>query len=269
MKELHERFPSAVEALFIVVALIGLEFVIGAAFRDSSRLSGLDPRDLDGVVVLLGNAVLFVALMHYKRIDYGALFHPSSNSVRATVSTLSVPILLLVPALLLAVWAAMSVLVWAIPMSRWEEAMFERMMSSGVASVVSTCLLAPVLEEMLFRGLFLRSFLHQYSRWRAIWISAAIFGLAHMNVYQFFVGLAIGVLLGWIYERSRSLWPCILLHGAYNSALTTLQFTGSSTSEKDILELPPVAWGMAFALAFTGFTLLRYILVPPVKGEGR
>src|SRR5688572_17048639 len=112
MRERNQRFPSALEAIFVVVALFAVEFVIAAAFRDASRFSGFHPRDVGGVIVLLGNGVLLVGLMHYKGITYGGLFHPSRNSVRSTLATLSMPILLVVPALLMTVWALLAVLVW-------------------------------------------------------------------------------------------------------------------------------------------------------------
>ena len=38
-----------------------------------------------------------------------------------------------------------------------------------------------------------------------------------MNAYQFFTGAVIGIVSGWLYERTRSLWPSILLHAAFNS----------------------------------------------------
>jgi membrane protease YdiL (CAAX protease family) len=262
MKERNERFPSGLEALFVIVALFAVEYVIGAAFRDASKFSGLNPRDLDGVIVLLGNGVLLVALMHYKGLTYSGLFHPSGNSLRATLATLSIPILLLVPALLMTVWALMAALVWLVPMSRWEEAMFDRMMSNGLASVVFVCVLAPVLEEMLFRGIILRSFLHQYSRWTAILGSAGLFGLFHLNIYQLVVGLILGTIAGWLYERTRSLWPCVLLHGAYNAAITMMYFVGDSTKAQDIWGFSAIFWAASFILAFVGATLLQRILVP-------
>ena len=42
--------------------------VVGAALRDLRGLSGVDPRDIDGVITVLGNGVLFSVLLHYKRI---------------------------------------------------------------------------------------------------------------------------------------------------------------------------------------------------------
>lgn len=266
----RERFPSAVEAIFIVLTLFGVEFMLGAAFYDANKLLGLDARDLDSVVVLLGNGALFVALMHYKRMDYRNLFHPSPNSVLATLLTLSLPTLLLIPALILAISSVMAALVWILPMSRWEEAMFERMMSNGLASVAFTSVLAPFLEEMLFRGIFLRSFLQQYARWQAIGLSAVVFGLAHLNVYQFVVGLVLGVLAGWLYERTMSLWPYILLHSAYNSSLTILSYAGDQKTGVALDHSSMMLWSVAFLCAFAGFALLHRILGfrAPQKRDG-
>ncbi len=266
-KERNERFPSGLEAFFVIVALFAAEYLVGAAVRDGRSVFGLDRQDFDVLAVLLGNGILFVALMQYKHLSYRSLFHSSRNSVVATVSTLSVPVLLIVPALFLSMAVVLSVLTSLVPLSRWEEAMFDRMMSNGVASIVIVCILAPVLEEMLFRGIILRSFLNQYSRWRAIFGSAALFGLAHLNIYQFAVGFVVGTISGWIYERARSLWPCILLHAAYNIAGTLLYLSGNSAGEQDIRHLSPVVWALLFVVAAAGAALLRLLLASD-RGSG-
>jgi membrane protease YdiL (CAAX protease family) len=255
MGEQNERFPSALEAVFLVIALFVAEYVVAAALRDLRSLSGISVRDLDGVVTLLGNGILFSALLYYKRMSYRSLFHPSRNSVSATLGTLSIPILLLIPGLALVMLTAVSTLTVLFPVPRWEQAMFERMMSNGLATLVSVCILAPLLEEMLFRGIILRSFLRQYSRSRAFVYSAALFGLAHLNIYQFVVGFALGMIAAWLYERSRSLWPCVLLHAAYNSLVTWLWFSDSTSQH----------WGVSttcisIGLAFVGYMLLQRIL---------
>ena len=259
MRERHGRFPSAVEAFFLIVALFAAQHVVGAALRDLRGLSGIDPRDIAGVVTVLGNGILFSALLYYKRMSYASLFHPSSNSVGATVGTLSLPILLMIPAMTLTMSGLVSMLEWLFPMSRWEEAMFERMMSNEFAAIVTVCVLAPFLEEMLFRGIILRSFLRQYARQKAFLYSAMLFGLAHLNIYQFAIGFLGGLVLAWLYERTRSLWPCILLHGAYNS-LITWGWYSAPRSEQGVWEAPLPIWGLSLLLAFVGFSLLRRFL---------
>lgn len=262
MKEQNETFPSVVEAVFLVIGVFIAEYIVGAVLFDLRGLSGVHPRDIGGVVAVLGNGVLFSALLHYKRMGYRALFHPSPHSVMATVGTLALPILLLIPGLLMAMWAIEAFLEWALPLSRWHQAMFDQMMSNGLASIVTICILAPLLEEMLFRGIILRSFLHQYHRSQAIIGSAILFGIAHLNIYQFPGAVIVGIVSGWIYERARSLWPCILLHAAYNSMVTWIYFSFASEEANVAWEPPVVLWIAASMLAFAGVTLLMRLLSP-------
>ena len=85
---------------------------------------------------------------------------------------------------------------------------------------VAVGILAPLAEEVVFRGAILRTLLGLMSKknhWVAIMISAAIFGLAHANVAQFVNALLLGLLLGWMYYRTKSLVPGILLHWVNNT----------------------------------------------------
>jgi len=193
MKEKNEAFPNGLEAAFLVIFLFVAEYLIYAVLIDLKAFSDVNPRDMGGVVAVLGNGILFTALLHYKGLSYKSLFHSSEYSVAATVGTLSFPILCLIPALTLGMWVTTSALMWLFPMSHWQEMMFESMTSNGVVSIITVCILAPILEEMLFRGILLRSFLCQYSRTASIFGSAALFGIAHLNIYQFAVGFVIGL----------------------------------------------------------------------------
>jgi membrane protease YdiL (CAAX protease family) len=141
------------------------------------------------------------------------------------------------------------------PMSAWQQARFDDMASHSLAALVSACILAPVLEEMLFRGIILRSFLRQYRPRKAILLSALLFGLAHLNVYQFVVASLLGLLLGWLYERSRSLWPCILLHASYNASIVlSLENQDAGVLGADS------GWAMRLLCGIIGAGLLRTLL---------
>src|SRR5262245_51231735 len=124
MKREIESFPSAVEAVFLIIGLYVAEYLVGAMLLDLRHLSGVHPRDVSGVVVLLGNGLLFSAMLAYKRMSYASLFHPSSNSLLATVGTLTVPVICIVPGLLMAVWAIHAVLVYVFPLTYSHQAMF-------------------------------------------------------------------------------------------------------------------------------------------------
>lgn len=76
-------------------------------------------------------------------------------------------------------------------------------------------------EELLFRGLILENLL-PYGRTTAIFGSAFLFGIMHQNAEQLLYATLSGVVLGWIYVRTRSIWPCILMH-LFNNFQSVLQ----------------------------------------------
>lgn len=83
---------------------------------------------------------------------------------------------------------------------------------------VSIGLLAPLAEEMVFRGAILRALLRWTSRpWVAIAISAVFFAAAHMNPAQLPHAFLIGLLLGWMYYRTDSIVPGVVYHWINNS----------------------------------------------------
>ena len=257
MTEKNETFPNALEAFFLVVALFAAEYVIGAAMYDLRGVLALPNQDVAGLTTLLGNAVVFTALMHYKNLSYRDLFHSSGTASAATLVILMPAIALLIPALVLLTSTVGAYLVEWFPLSTAETAMFEEMGSGSLGAIIGACVLAPVLEEMLFRGIILRSFLQQYSRWAAIVGSAVLFGLAHMNIYQFAAAMVMGTVAGWLYERTRSLLPCIALHGAYNGLLTIIELSAAGGTNNAFLSPTPSFYFAALVMAVAGVGMLR------------
>jgi len=256
----NDHFPNGFQAFLLVVALFLCEVLAGALLGDMQGLLQLGMPELAALIVLLANGMIFVFVMHFKGLDYRDLFHPSPVSAKATLFLLVPPLLMLVPALILGMSVLQDLLVTVAPLSAWEEAMFNRMMPGGPSALVVLCVLAPVLEEMLFRGIILRSFLGQYARWQAILGSALLFGFAHLNLYQFVVGLLGGALLGWLYERTRSLIPCIALHAAYNTGVMLFAWAVEGQPQNTFQPTTPGSWFAALALACVSVFSLRRML---------
>jgi membrane protease YdiL (CAAX protease family) len=84
--------------------------------------------------------------------------------------------------------------------------------------------LAPLLEETLFRGFLLTSLTKVMPNWAAILASSTAFGLAHLSVKDLPVLIALGCLLGTLYTRSRNLLTPMIVHGSWNSVVLTLLF---------------------------------------------
>lgn len=87
-----------------------------------------------------------------------------------------------------------------------------------------TGVLAPILEETVFRGFLLASLTKFMPTWAAVVASSVGFGLAHLSARDLPVLSALGMLLGFSYVRSRNLLTPIVIHGAWNSGVLTLLF---------------------------------------------
>ena len=98
-------------------------------------------------------------------------------------------------------------------------------------------LLAPVVEEVVFRGAILRALLSSMqSKWGAICISAALFALIHFNPAQTPHALLMGLLMGWLYMRTGSIVPGVVFHWANNTVayLIAVAYPGDETKLVDI-----------------------------------
>jgi uncharacterized protein len=116
-----------------------------------------------------------------------------------------------------------------IPSPVWLTEMMKTMFTKNM--IFSAVLLAPVLEEVLFRGIMLDGFLKRYSPTKAIMWSALFFGLIHLIPAQAIGAAVLGVALGWLYYRTRSLWLCMAVHFVNNAvASLPLLFGDNGTS---------------------------------------
>jgi len=99
--------------------------------------------------------------------------------------------------------------------------------------VTTNVLLGPVLEETLFRGIILHSFLKRMTTWRAILASSVLFALFHVHPIRILVSLPIGVLLGWLYSRYRSVVPTIAIHAVVNTVGVALYLVAAGEMGSD------------------------------------
>ena len=82
--------------------------------------------------------------------------------------------------------------------------------------VLVAVVMAPLFEEVVFRGFLFRGFANS---WGWVWgalASAAIFGAAHLQLDVFLPLAALGFVLAWAYHRTGSLWTCITMHALFN-----------------------------------------------------
>lgn len=99
-------------------------------------------------------------------------------------------------------------------------------------AVLVAVALVPVAEELFFRGYVQRRLCR---RWGAAWgiaATSAMFGLAHFDRVQSPMAFLLGLYLGWVVHRGRSIVPGVLAHAANNLLWATLVLAGKDTADQ-------------------------------------
>ena len=137
---------------------------------------------------------------------------------------------------------------------------FSIMLDYKIAGFITVCVLAPIFEEILFRGIILKGMLnHKVSPIYAIMISGLIFGLAHLNPWQFVGAGLLGAIFGYVYYRTKSLILPIILH-ACNNILSYSVMMQSNTMEEQIFDTSDfINIGIFTSFAFILCIILYYI----------
>lgn len=81
---------------------------------------------------------------------------------------------------------------------------------------ISIATIGPLVEELMFRGVGF-ALLEPYGKWVAIVGTGVLFGALHGLVIALPVLAAFGILLGWLRWKTGSVYPCVLLHGVFNT----------------------------------------------------
>jgi membrane protease YdiL (CAAX protease family) len=136
------------------------------------------------------------------------------------------------------------------------ESLFDSL-SHNVLGIISMALLAPLLEEVLFRGAIQGILMRHFGKpWPAIIVASLIFGIFHWNPIQVVYATLLGMVLGWIYYRTGSLLSVIVGHVLNNSiaVFTTIAF-GAAEEEEIANSSPGIAAFVFFAVASIALAL--------------
>ena len=207
--------PSIRRAVVYVVALLIVLLVVGGLVQVVTSLAGVG-QPPQWLVVTLVNTVAF-----------GAVLAVGQRLERVPFSDVA-PLRPVGPGLLLALvplGLGLSVLLSEVdnlfrvvlPMPGVLAEVFSKLIEeSPLGGLVALAIVAPATEELFFRGFLLRGFLGRHRTRTALIASAALFAFGHGNPWQFTSALVLGLVLGWLYWRTRSIVPCLVGHSFYN-----------------------------------------------------
>lgn len=129
-----------------------------------------------------------------------------------------------------------------------------------ILTMLSAIFLAPVAEEIIFRGYMLGRLLKWFTIRQGIILSAAIFALCHLSLLWMIYAFLMGILLGWVSVKEDNTMYSIALHIGFNASVLPIRLINGTQGLKNLLFGSPFCialWGAA-ALGLAIWSLNHY-----------
>jgi membrane protease YdiL (CAAX protease family) len=237
--ELPRQGPTIAGAAAVLLAFFSLQFVALSALGGAGTPGSAAWHRMavaDSAISLMVSALMLI-LLNLARPQTAAasvVLTPPATPTRCSARASLLASLVALLALLPITWALLELgqMVWqwlnpgatppvhavlqALRQSEWG-------VWGTLQLVVGAVVVAPLVEELFFRGVLLQSIcFHVPSAWAAVSLSAAAFGLVHSSQPQDVLPLAtMGLVLGCLRLHTGRLWPCVLLHMLFNARTMT------------------------------------------------
>ena len=234
-------YPRLAEAIWLTVFIPVVQFAVGSLLviplsiwvilivltgpaDAAERLDQATPTFLSHPATLAGVSLVFCwAIMLYIREKAEAPFR-ELFPLRSVSLAFWPPVVLTLLGFFIVVVQVNSLVTMVLPLPDWLKEIFETLVGGPLwGALLAVVIVAPLTEELLFRGVILRGLLLHYSAPKAVIASSLMFGLVHLNPWQAVGAVMLGALFGWWYVRTRSLTLCIFGH-AFNNLVAVLLF---------------------------------------------
>ncbi|MBE6017158.1 MAG: CPBP family intramembrane metalloprotease [Lachnospiraceae bacterium] len=227
---------------------------IVAIFSYGSFFSAKYP-DLESFMAAAGDIVSITSLLigglvvyYFYRKDYPVEFRTLTGSPKYIIALIILAVLLS---------HGLNILVSLVNYSGFLGTYSQGVQSTAAAAVIitviKTVILAPIAEELTFRGLIFRRMEAYTSFWPAALVSSALFALYHMNLLQGIYAFIYGIVLCLIYRKFRNILAPLIMHAAANAF--TLVFTYLK------LDYPSIPVYIAVMLAALGISAVMYLWI--------
>ena len=233
---------------FLFTALIALPSTWIQIMNNGGDVSSFAPGEMTytttGIAMILSGIAMIWHLIHFKYVKFNL---KSFSEVPSKTIWLSIPLIV----------AGMLFINLCSEFLGLPDLMQDTFlgMSRNVFGIISITIMAPLVEELLFRGAIQGYMLRKGMKpLNAILIASAIFGIVHMNPIQIPFAFAIGLIFGWLYYRTGSVVPGIIGH-FINNSIACLQMAMMTKEELDTTTIEWLGEGPTyalFALSFAG-----------------
>jgi len=213
-RERKMKYPNFTDLLLTIGVFI-VSLVLAGILMAALSIFNMEKELVTAIIYPVQFVPVIVFLYYYRR-------HRGDSSPGARFAPRSVN-------LTLTLWGILLMLVTSVVieplLSLFPDRYFETVeqnIGRGGWAILTVTLVAPVLEEILFRGQILRAVKGKYGSFWALIISSFLFGLIHGIPPQMVNAFFLGLILGYIYIKTGSLFSVIIMH-AVNNALAYVQ----------------------------------------------
>jgi len=158
-----------------------------------------------------------------------------------------------------------------LPPPAWFMELFSKLFDSDLGvwgGILRIVIIAPIVEELIFRGVIMAGFSRIYHPVFAILFSALLFALFHLNPWQFPAAFALGLILGWIRIRTGSVLACISGHAIHNGLVFLSVFYYTDLKDLSFMKSGvSINYGIHFALLAIGIALIWFFTQKRAKNQ--
>ncbi len=205
------------KAIFLLLFYLGYQLIVGLLMSAATMIWHLDTATQLGWTLLLSGLAMTIHLITIGGVKLREALRPVSPSI------MLYSIICIVGTMI-----CCNALNELVSLPDWLEEDFTALSHNWIGAL-SIALMAPWVEELLFRGAIMPSLDKKGTApWRGILLSSLLFGLIHVNPAQVLFAIPMGIAFGWIVWRTNSLLTAIIGHTLNNSfGVLTLLSTDS------------------------------------------
>jgi len=219
----NKSYPKIKNAILLCLLLLGIQLAAGIILGIFLVLFGRENGSMiNGIGYIFMNLLTFglVILIGYKKS------HKKFNEVflfNNVPLNLWIAVIVFMFGFVILSSELDNLLDYILPMPEFLQGVFNSLMTNEyiIISIILVGIIPAFVEEMFFRGVILSGFKDNYSQKKAIIVSALLFGIIHLNPWQFVTAFIIGLITAWICLQTKSILPCIYMH-LFNNTLSVL-----------------------------------------------
>jgi len=219
MKQLRQKYyPTILQGIHLVILYIFIQTIVDFPLALLDYYKGTEYLYNPIKKIALGvGSVVFILLYGIKKAKAPVL---QIFPVKLFNPLILIPIATFI-------WGAHNFLedvnVWVekmIPAPPWFWELFSKIFDGDygfIGAFLKVAIIAPIVEELIFRGLIFNGFRKNYNGFVAVLMSATLFSLFHLNPWQIPATFFLGLLLGWLMLRTNNIFVAILGHSINNA----------------------------------------------------